>query len=70
MLSNISLAIGWFTFLAGIYLTGQAVLRRRFQDLVIGLAYLMPIAVYLVLPARIFEHYMVPLLPAAAVIQG
>jgi 4-amino-4-deoxy-L-arabinose transferase-like glycosyltransferase len=64
------LGIGWLTFLAGLFITGRAIYLKRFQDFVIGLAYLLPIAVYLVLPARVYEHYMIPLLPATAIIQA
>lgn len=68
--STALLGVGWFTFGAALLVTRRAILLKRFQDLVIGLAYLLPIAVYLVLPARVYEHYMIPLLPAAAIIQA
>jgi hypothetical protein len=70
-LENLYIAIGWFTFLASVFLVGQALVRRRdYPDALIGIAYLMVPLIYGLLPARIYDQYMVPLLPAAAIVQA
>jgi hypothetical protein len=77
--------VGWLTLLGSVYLLGRAVIQRRhFPDAIIGSAYLiLPILMtilgsahlilpphLLVFPQRTYHHYMIPLLPAAAVIQA
>jgi hypothetical protein len=63
--------IGWITLLGSIFLIGRALLQRsHFADAMISASYLILPGVLLLFPQRTYNHYMIPLLPAAAVIQA
>ena len=70
--------IGWFTLLSSVFLIGRAavrMIRQRdlgdgYPNLMIGLAYLMLPAALLFSPTRTYDHYFMPQVALAAVIQA
>jgi len=63
-------AFGALALLGSLYLLGYGILRRRFPDFMLGVSFLSFPVLLLFLPARTYDHYAIPLLPATAIIQG
>jgi hypothetical protein len=70
--------IGWFTLLSSLFLVARAVVRvirkqhidESFPDLMLGLAYLLPLLVLPFSPTRTYSQYFIALVPLAAIIQA
>jgi hypothetical protein len=61
--------VGIFSILASVYIFVHGILKRSFANVVIGIAFLAPPTLALILP-RSYDHYFVPLLPATAIVQA
>ncbi|MCC7447808.1 MAG: glycosyltransferase family 39 protein [Anaerolineae bacterium] len=63
-------AFGVLALLGSLYLLAYGIIYRRFPDFMIGVSFLSFPVLLLFLPARTYDHYVIPLLPATAVIQA